>query len=862
MSKFLPVLAAFLAVMSFAPCLRAQTFTHAEARHTHSLALTPDGSRLLAVHSAEARLSVFAVGDAGNVEPVLVAEIPVGLEPVAVRARTNDEVWVVNELSDSVSIVSLSAGAVVATLKASDEPADVVFAAGRAFVSCARSNSVRVFDVVTRAEIATLPVQGLVPSALATNAAGTLVYAAFLHSGNGTTILPKNLAPAPPAPTNPNLPPAPQTGLIVAANDPRIAYTVLDRDVVEIDAATAQVVRYFSGAGTNLLDVVVHPLTADVWVANTEARNLVRFEPALRGHIADHRITRLAQSNGAATIFDLNPGIDYATLPNPAAQSTALAQPTALVFSGDGATAWIAAFGSDRIAKVDPATGAVLARTELRSSGQTSRQMRGPRALALHPTQPRLYVLNKLSSTISVLGTAAGTLLAEVPVGSYDPMPADIREGRGFLFDARLSGNGLSSCATCHLDADRDGLAWDLGDPGGEMQTVIGANLVIHDPTPRPREMHPMKGPMVTQTLRGMTGGAPFHWRGDRATLQDFNPTFDKLMGGAQLPAEDIDALAAYLVTLRNHPNPNLLRNGNPPVTLAGGDPTRGADLFTRHNNHCNLCHNIPRGSNNNIDLPQEVGSPQPLKNPSLRTVYQRLFLSPASGGQTRSGFGLNHDGSGHALPTVHPYVLDELGSESLNDFADVTAFVLCFPTETRPAVGDGFTVTTANTAAIGTDLAQMESLARASACDFVARGTVAGVVRTYFYNRLSLRYEPDAAGEPVLTTAQLLALLGAGDALTFLGTPLSEGRRFATDRNGDGTRNRDETLPALLISRVATSARVQWPAAPADWTLESATTLHGPWTPVTGPRSNVAGLLQRDEPLSGARFYRLRRTW
>ena len=30
------------------------------------------------------------------------SEIPVGLEPVSVRARTNDEVWVVNEVSDSV----------------------------------------------------------------------------------------------------------------------------------------------------------------------------------------------------------------------------------------------------------------------------------------------------------------------------------------------------------------------------------------------------------------------------------------------------------------------------------------------------------------------------------------------------------------------------------------------------------------------------------------------------------------------------------------------------------------------------------------------------------------------------------------
>jgi len=131
-----------------------------------------------------------------------------------------------------------------------------------------------------------------------------------------------------------------------------------------------------------------------------------------------------------------------------------------------------------------------------------------------------LYVLNKLSSTLTVIDTATDAVDDELPLSSYDPMPRAVREGRGFLFDARISGNGTMSCGTCHIDADRDGLAWDLGDPGGEMLTVLGANLSVHDTTPRPRVMHPMKGPMVTQTLRGMQTGAPFHWRGDKPTLQ------------------------------------------------------------------------------------------------------------------------------------------------------------------------------------------------------------------------------------------------------------------------------------------------------------------------------------------------------
>ncbi len=103
-------------------CPTAGAFTHFEARQMHPLTLTPDGKHLLAVNSTEGRLSVFDVSDASNVNPVLVAEIPVGLEPVSVAAPTNDEAWVVNEVSDTVSVVSLSRRIVVATLPASDEP--------------------------------------------------------------------------------------------------------------------------------------------------------------------------------------------------------------------------------------------------------------------------------------------------------------------------------------------------------------------------------------------------------------------------------------------------------------------------------------------------------------------------------------------------------------------------------------------------------------------------------------------------------------------------------------------------------------------------------------------------------------------
>lgn len=76
-------------------------FKNFEAPQVHPLAITPDGTRLLATNTPNGTLSVFHV--TGN-SLTLLAEIPVGLEPVSVAARNNGEAWVTNWLSDSVPL--------------------------------------------------------------------------------------------------------------------------------------------------------------------------------------------------------------------------------------------------------------------------------------------------------------------------------------------------------------------------------------------------------------------------------------------------------------------------------------------------------------------------------------------------------------------------------------------------------------------------------------------------------------------------------------------------------------------------------------------------------------------------------------
>src|SRR5262249_28390173 len=60
----------------------------------------------------------------------------------------NDEAWVVNQLSDDVSIVNLQTMNVRATLHVGDEPADVVFAGNpvRAWVSVSQEDALKLYD--------------------------------------------------------------------------------------------------------------------------------------------------------------------------------------------------------------------------------------------------------------------------------------------------------------------------------------------------------------------------------------------------------------------------------------------------------------------------------------------------------------------------------------------------------------------------------------------------------------------------------------------------------------------------------------------------------------------------------------------
>ena len=120
---------------------RSEGFTNFETEPVSPLALSADGRYLYALNTADDRLEIFA---AQGESLRAFGETTVGLRPVALALRENTA-WVVNHLSDSVSVVDISDPSrprVMHSLQVGDEPRGIVVAGtnrDRVFVATARS---------------------------------------------------------------------------------------------------------------------------------------------------------------------------------------------------------------------------------------------------------------------------------------------------------------------------------------------------------------------------------------------------------------------------------------------------------------------------------------------------------------------------------------------------------------------------------------------------------------------------------------------------------------------------------------------------------------------------------------------------
>ncbi|TAM23619.1 MAG: hypothetical protein EPN60_14880, partial [Nevskiaceae bacterium] len=784
-------LAPALVLVSFA-VQASDSFTAFESAHVRPLALSADGSRLYAVNTPDNRLTVYRAGDSGL---ILETEIPVGLEPVAVALREHEgrtEAWVVNHLSDSISIVEINPdqpalSQVTRTLLVGDEPRDIVFAGARhdrAFITAAHRGQNRPGDPqlstegIGRADVWVFEAENLgaplggtpltilelfgdTPRALAVTPDGSTVYAAVFASGTQTTTIPVPLvndnggSPPPPPGSTPD---APEVGLIVKLRNghwldeidrdwsEQVPFQLPDYDLFRIDASADVPVEAgrVAGVGAVIYNLAVHPGNGRVYASNTEALNEVRFETALNGRFAPNRIS-VIDGDGVKAVH-LNPHIDYSqpTGPQPEIDQS-LATPVELLFSPDGGSVYVAGFGSGKVGVFE---------TAALEAGEVRKALipvgLGPTGLALDAGRDRLYVMNRLDHSLSLIehpADPARRRVSQLPL-PYNPEPASITLGRRFLYDASAtSGHGDVSCHSCHLFGDVDHLAWDLGNPFGKvtenpnMAKPIGGDSPIAQPQGGQEAFHPMKGPMTTQSLRGMAGTGPLHWRGDKtgglttegvldpegdwqdenAALLRFNAAFTGLQGRAEpLGDADMQTFADFMLQLRYPPNPIKRLDNRDTVA-----ETKGLELFTNNQilppllpdeQACIACHSLPLTTSGFVarDATRTADSAQDtFKIPHLRNMYQKVGMFGAAAGALQGqpeylvgeqvrGFGYLNDGSISTIDMLlhHPtnFLFPLLGLQGgltvPEQRANLQAFILSIDTGLRPIVGQQLTIT------------------------------------------------------------------------------------------------------------------------------------------------------------------------
>jgi hypothetical protein len=353
-----------------------------------------------------------------------------------------------------------------------------------------------------------------------------------------------------------------------------------------------------------------------------------------------------------------------------------------------------------------------------------------------------------------------------------------------------------------------------------------------------------MKGPMTTQSLRGMANHGPMHWRGDRtggndaptaqpdsgsfderAAFKKFAGAFANLLGrNAPLSDADMEAFTDFILQVTYPPNPiRALDNSRTPDQEAGLTSFTNGKLFLG-THRCIDCHKLDPQGNPSADRPGFFGAagfsafvlePNLLKVPHFRNLYQKIGMfgfpevpgfvagdAEPLGDQVR-GFGFTHDGGVDSIFRFHStgfFTQTDSNPDGipLTPEGDVKrrqleAFLLSFDSNLAPIVGQQVTLTATNTATAGPRLDLLLARANVGECDLIAKANGTSRERGYFYIG-SGQFIGDEAGTPSVSHTALRQLASQpAREVTFTCTPPGSGARLGVDRDGDGALDGDE---------------------------------------------------------------------
>ena len=583
-------------------------------------AITSDGSFVFVVNP-----------DSGSVSAVdtridrKIGETRVGDDPRALALGLSGRyLYVTSEDSATLTVLDTSRLTPLATIRVGAEPYGVVAGPGGQLVYVASSAS---------ASIEVVEIRVRYPPPRSRARASGVLSPALLRAGIIARI------PVGPKPK----------GLALSADGSRLYVThFLSGEVSVIDTAKRVLLATIStGSDSNMVQkIVIHPMNGHAYLP----------------HIRSNVTNRFLLFDG--TVFPVVSAIDLVSnepLPRRRIDLSlgefAVNLPFDLTFSPDGQRLYVVGLGSGDLSIIDLETRMRIGRVDVGEA---------PRSVVLTPDGRKAYVFNSLTDDVSVVDLATRQEIKRIQV-TTSPLAPEVKRGKVLFFSSRsreIAKDRWMSCASCHFEGEHDGRTW---------LTSLGIRN--------------------TTSLRGVGETRPIHWSADRDEVQDFEFTIRELQAGTGLIrdgtpnptlgppnaglSEDLDALAAFVESLR--PKPSPVGQGD---ALFSAAVERGRAVFERVDVGCAGCHTPPLYTDSTLNTSPFIrhdvgtgGGPDESLGPAFDTPSLRGLWDTAP---------YLHDGS---APTLRAVLINENPMDrhertahlSEQEIQDLIAFLLSF---------------------------------------------------------------------------------------------------------------------------------------------------------------------------------------
>jgi YVTN family beta-propeller protein len=505
------------------------------------LALSGDGRWALTANSTSDSVSLVDL-----TEGKVVAEEDAGTKPFSVAWR-GAAALVTNLLDETVTLLDVVPPKLtkVATIDVGYQPRGVALWGDRAYVALSGEDAVAVLDLRTKAVVGRVPV-GLEPWYVALTPDG-----ARLLVGNTKS-----------------------------------------QDLSVVETSSLKVITTVDLKGRNLRHITVSPDGAWAYLPQIVDRNGPTTVASIEdGKVIDNRLVRVPLS-----------------APGP---REALPLDTKGFASGDMEGVALSPDGQQIAISIAGTRTLLLLRLPLPFTAQPKDHMdeslhqdavryrrvlglRGrPLGLSFTPDGKSLVVANALRNEVQRVDVEKADVVQAVSLGG--PAEASLaRKGEAIFYDAYRSWHEWFSCATCHVEGHENGGLYDTFNDGkyGNPKKVL--------------------------SLRGVSKTGPWTWHGHQANLgQSLQGSFTRTMGRGALNAEELKAVLAYLDTLDFVP---------PPKASHTEAAKRGEAVFKAKG--CASCHKPPLYTDKEIHL---VGLESPddvyrgFNPPSLRGIGRRM---------------------------------------------------------------------------------------------------------------------------------------------------------------------------------------------------------------------------------------------